>query len=140
MKEINQIVLTKNISVKDSVFSKGTLFKRLLKENSVGIEFTGMFTEKSTDFFDCKNFNELIKFIEKINLSNNQVDHPEHYGGKDNPYEVIKIINATGMDFCLGNAIKYILRAGKKDQSKEIEDLEKAEWYLKEKISQLKNK
>ena len=42
------------------------------------------------------------------------VDHPPHYGGQSNPYEAIKIIEAHGLGFHLGNAIKYILRAGRK--------------------------
>jgi Protein of unknwon function (DUF3310) len=69
------------------------------------------------------------------------VNHPMHYGGENNPYEAIKVIEACELDFCLGNSIKYILRAGKKDADKEIQDLEKAKWYLDRKISQLnKNK
>jgi hypothetical protein len=59
-----------------------------------------------------------------------QVDHPHHYGGKDNPYEAIKVIEAWGLGFCLGNAIKYISRAGKKDSGKTLEDLKKAFWYM----------
>lgn len=63
------------------------------------------------------------------------VAHPAHYGG-DTTYEVIKVLHAWGLEgsFCLGNAIKYIARAGKKDASKELEDLKKARWYLDEKI------
>lgn len=64
------------------------------------------------------------------------VDHPEHYGG-DSTYETIKVIEAWNLDFCLGNAVKYISRAGKKDKSKTIEDLQKAIWYLERKIKQL---
>ena len=64
-------------------------------------------------------------------------DHPTHYGGADNPYEVIKVIEAWWLDFHLGNAVKYIARAGKKDPAKEIEDLEKARWYIDRKIAQL---
>ena len=65
-------------------------------------------------------------------MSKEQVNHPEHYGGKDNPYEAIKIIDAMGwgMDFCLGNALKYIVRAGKKDDNSTKQDLNKAIWYL----------
>lgn len=69
-------------------------------------------------------------------MSNN-VNHPNHYGGQDNPYEAIKVIEAWELDFCLGNAIKYISRAGKKDHRKIKEDLEKAKWYLERKISQI---
>lgn len=61
------------------------------------------------------------------------VDHPEHYGG-DKTYETIKVIDAWDLDFCLGNAVKYISRAGKKDPEKTIEDLKKAIWYIEHKI------
>lgn len=57
------------------------------------------------------------------------VNHPAHYGGGDNPYEVIKVITAWGLDFSLGNAVKYIARAGKKTSSP-LEDLKKARFYL----------
>jgi hypothetical protein len=70
-------------------------------------------------------------------MSNEQVNHPKHYGGADNPYEAIKVIEAWELDFCLGNTVKYISRAGKKDPGKELEDLKKAEWYLKRRIDQL---
>jgi len=69
-----------------------------------------------------------------------QVNHPSHYGGKKNPYEVIKIIRALALGFNLGNSLKYIARAGKKNPDKYIEDLEKALWYLQDEIEYLKNK
>lgn len=68
------------------------------------------------------------------------VNHPAHYGGEDNPYEAIKVIEEWGLGFCLGNAVKYISRAGKKDPAKEIEDLEKAVWYLQREIEKLKER
>jgi len=68
------------------------------------------------------------------------VNHPQHYGGKENPYEAIKVIEAWNLDFCLGNTVKYISRAGKKETDKTIQDLEKAVWYLNRKIEQLKSK
>ncbi len=58
------------------------------------------------------------------------VNNPEHYGGKQNTYEAIKVIEAWGLNFHLGNVIKYISRAGKKDKTKYKEDLLKAKWYL----------
>jgi hypothetical protein len=68
------------------------------------------------------------------------VNHPNHYGGESNTYEVIKIIEALEMDFHLGNTFKYIARAGKKETDKEIQDLKKALWYLQRKIDLLENK
>ena len=67
-----------------------------------------------------------------------EVNHPERFGGKDNPYEVIKVIEAWDLCFYLGNVVKYIGRLGKKDD--EVQELEKAMWYLKRKIEKLKNK
>ena len=62
------------------------------------------------------------------------VDHPPHYGGKDDPFEAIKVIKAWGLGFCLGNTVKYISRAGKKSPETMLEDLEKARWYLDREI------
>lgn len=54
------------------------------------------------------------------------VNHPSHYNqGK---YEVIDVIKDWKLDFCLGNVIKYIARAGHKNNIKE--DLQKAIWYI----------
>jgi len=65
---------------------------------------------------------------------------PSHYGGANSTYEVFNVLEAWGLDkdFYLGNVIKYVARAGKKDKSKELEDLEKAEVYLKRRIAELK--
>ncbi len=67
------------------------------------------------------------------------VDHPDHYGGKGNLYEAIKVIEAWDLDFHLGNVVKYVERAGKKDPTKEVEDLRKARWYLDRAIEQRVN-
>lgn len=69
--------------------------------------------------------------------NNEAVNHPDHYGGKDNPYEAIKVIEAWNLGFNLGNTAKYISRAGKK--ARRIEDLKKARWYLDREISNLEN-
>jgi hypothetical protein len=69
-----------------------------------------------------------------------QVNHPQHYGGAENPYEAIKVIEAWDLGFCLGNTVKYISRAGKKETDKTVQDLEKAKWYLEREIQKLKTK
>lgn len=65
-----------------------------------------------------------------------KLNQPDYYGG-DSPYEALKIIFHFNMSFCLGNVLKYIIRAGKKDPSKEIEDLKKAKVYLEREIERL---
>jgi len=62
------------------------------------------------------------------------VRNPDHYGGASNPYEAIKVIEHWKLDFHLGNTVKYISRAGKKDPTKEVEDLRKAMFYLDRRI------
>ena len=69
------------------------------------------------------------------------VNHPGHYQfGDNNVYEAIKVIESWGLDFHLGNTVKYISRAGKKNPDKEIEDLKKAMFYLDRKIKNLEKK
>ena len=74
----------------------------------------------------------------KSNNSKNWVDHPDHYGGKNNPYEAIKVIEAWDLNFSLGNVLKYVSRAGKKSDNT-VEDLKKAVWYLNREIERLNN-
>ena len=68
------------------------------------------------------------------------VNHPNHYGGENNIYEAIKVIDAWELGFSLGNTVKYISRAGKKNSDKELEDLKKAKWYLDHHIKNLESK
>lgn len=62
------------------------------------------------------------------------VNHPGHYGG-DTLYETIKVIEAWGLGFNLGNAVKYVSRAGRKGNA--LEDLRKAQFYLNREIARL---
>ena len=64
------------------------------------------------------------------------INHPKHY--TDGKIEVIDFIEDKNLNYHRGNCIKYIARSGKKDPSKEIEDLEKALWYLQREINRLK--
>jgi hypothetical protein len=60
-----------------------------------------------------------------------EINHPAHYGG-DSTYEAIKVIEAWDLGFNLGNAVKYVARAGKKGSR--LQDLQKAAWYLNREI------
>lgn len=74
--------------------------------------------------------------IENIDKLPDMVNHPTHY--TDGGIETIDFIESKKLDYYTGNAVKYISRAGKKDASKEIQDLQKAIWYINRKISKLK--
>lgn len=71
------------------------------------------------------------KYYKKVE----QVDHPEHYNYGE--LEAIDVIEDWDLGFHLGNVVKYISRAGKKDKNTEIQDLKKALWYLSRKIEKL---
>ena len=55
---------------------------------------------------------------------------PAYYGGEDNAYEAIKVINAWNLGFELGNAVKYICRAGKKPGNEYVNELKTARFYV----------
>ncbi|GAB2702499.1 hypothetical protein BKA24_001668 [Microbacterium marinum] len=63
--------------------------------------------------------------------STDAVNHPSHY----TRFPGVEVIDLTEhLNFCRGNAVKYIARAGAKDPAREIEDLEKARWYIDREI------
>ena len=63
------------------------------------------------------------------------IDHPSHY---NQGIETIEYIESWSMNFNTGNVIKYVTRAGYKDN--QLEDLKKAMWYLQREIDRLENK
>lgn len=71
-------------------------------------------------------------------MSEEKVNHPIHYGGENNIYETIKVIEAWDLNFNLGNTVKYISRADKKGNN--VEDLRKAAWYLEREIRKLEGR
>lgn len=77
-------------------------------------------------------------------MDNERVNHPKHYTSHPSGVECITITEHH--DFCIGNAIKYLWRAGLKkedgidDYTKKIEDLEKAIWYIQREITLLQSR
>ena len=111
----------------------------LLKERYE--KFDGCYTDVSDEIVN-ENYeivfgDEKPDFLEKeLNIpSNDPVNRPSHY--TDGKIEVIDFIEDKKLGFCLGNAIKYIARAGKKDPTKEREDIKKAIWYLNRYLKEL---
>lgn len=82
------------------------------------------------DIADHKNASQLKPGAELTN-------HPTHYGS-DDCIEVIKVIHAWGAGYNLGNVLKYICRAGKKEANY-LQDLTKALWYLQNEIEHLES-
>lgn len=73
---------------------------------------------------------KIVEFddIDDFKSNTDQVNYPSHY--TDGNIEVIDFIEDKKLGFHLGNAVKYIVRAGKKDSSKTKDDIKKAIWYL----------
>lgn len=71
----------------------------------------------------------------------NEIDHPEHYNQHPSGVECIDI--AEHYDFCIGNVIKYVWRAGLKShhgytsEESRLQDLKKARWYLDREIVEI---
>lgn len=113
------------------------------------IEEKGLFLKRETDAFDNVRFRvSTMPFLEdeEINVprgtmdSESRVEHPNYYK-LSNGIEVLDIVR--DLPFNIGNVVKYVIRAGKKkeaglsDKQKQIEDLEKAKFYLEDAIKQL---
>ena len=73
---------------------------------------------------------EQAQAIAQSELGADFINHPPHYTSHPSGIECIQI--TEHMPFCLGNAIKYIWRAGLKGNA--IKDLEKAKWYIEREI------
>lgn len=71
-----------------------------------------------------------------LNMKHDNVNYPQHY--TDGSIEVLDFIEDKKLNFHRGNAVKYICRAGKKSKETEIEDLQKAVFYLNREIKNLK--
>jgi len=67
---------------------------------------------------------------------NDAVNNPKHYTSDKSGVECIDI--SENWSFCLGNALKYLWRSGKKDGEPNVKDLEKAKWYIEREISRIK--
>lgn len=80
---------------------------------------------------------DLPSFIQE--QENDCIHSPKHYTWLKEKCGIEVLDITRHMDFDLGNAVKYILRAGRKDPKKYVEDLEKAIFYLQDKIKQLKH-
>ncbi len=68
-------------------------------------------------------------------MSDDRVNHPSHYTGHPSGIECIQVVEH--MTFNVGNAVKYLWRAGVKSETTHLEDLRKAAWYINREIERL---
>ncbi len=100
-----------------------------------------LFREYGAEEYWCKKCRKFFPLhviqihdlIHHPSMDDDSINHPSHYTSRG-----IECIQVTEMfNFCRGNAIKYIWRAGEKSKDTEIEDLKKAVWYLEREIKRL---
>ena len=126
--------------IHDTIINKELAFNRgkFYYSNYDGKSIYG----ENNKLYNINDFNFNNSFM---SISNEKVDHPRHYSYLKELCGIEVIDITRHLDFDLGNAIKYILRSGHKEESsmtnkeKEIEDLQKAVWYLNDKIKMLEN-
>ena len=106
------------------------VFKAIKKEKAENMATKKKTSNEEEYIIPEERIKEMMKQEESVN-------HPSWYGSEDDPYETIKVIQAWGLNFPLGNAIKYISRAGKKDPTKTVEDLRKALFYIQYEIDRI---
>ena len=124
-------------NIGDDIFFEGTVYtvemkvedRYIIKDKTFGLYFGVSREEIEKGAKPIENQKEETS-MEKTNVSN-AVEHPSYYQGN---IEVIDFIEDKGLGFNLGNCIKYISRAGKKNPEKLLEDLKKARWYLDREI------
>lgn len=75
--------------------------------------------------------------MELTEIKTDEIHHPAHYCFRK--YEPLKVIQDWELSFCLGNVIKYLARAGRKDGNSKLQDLLKAKQYLEFDIEDLEN-
>lgn len=91
---------------------------------------------------DLKSGSTIVQFPAKMENQHDPVNHPSHYTGHPSGVECIDVTQHYG--FCIGNAIKYLWRAGLKEDAgkdhieKQIEDLQKSVWYINREIENIK--
>lgn len=118
-------------------------FKKIVKEN--GRDYDKLMERVLQAKFTIYDFlSKKISFKEEvISREHDSVNHPSHYTQHPSGVECIEI--TRHYCFSIGNAIKYLWRAGLKrdaaleDKQKEIEDLKKAVWYINDRIKQLED-
>lgn len=134
----------KDFYIEDMKFASTGDIVRLLQDGTTVVNTNG--GQKVTymqGILRDENFFVEFKPVKVETPVEDNVNHPKHYTSHPSGIECIEI--TRHYCFAIGNAIKYLWRAGLKvdagltDKQKEVEDLEKAVWYIKDRIKQLKN-
>lgn len=135
--EENDMTYKEFVNKMDKYFSSVTGFSPDKKPNNI-MSTDGELKQWQEEIMERNSIMSRAEMKEFLKPKNDPVNHPSHY--TDGQIEVIDFIEDKKLGFHLGNAVKYIARAGKKDPAKTVEDLEKAIWYINRYIEDYKQK
>ena len=131
--EYRKMLKKEGISIDTLPLDIVTRINELILDDKMIKPTAGWSSINKVDLGICEAIQDWIK----VNpVKKEAVNHPSHYGGAENPYEVIKIVEALKLDFVEGNILKYTLRYKDKNG---LEDLRKAKWYLERLIQRIEN-
>lgn len=141
---MKEYLCIKDFYIEDSMFAAKGDHVTLLPDNTTIVNTNGK--QRATHMAGILNNKNHFTPVVAPSVSDNKenkVNHPSHYTWLKDLCGIEVIDITRHMDFCLGNAVKYILRAGHKSEEgysnrqKEIEDLKKAVFYINDRINQL---
>lgn len=133
--KVGDIVIVPKTNLCSALINKGTSLKVICDYTTY---FDAMEENGGVWAFDFKewekaeNENQLKNIIKE-----DVVNMPKHYQSKTGKIQAIEVIEEFSLGYNLGNVVKYVLRAGKKDPAKHIEDLRKSVFYLQREIKNL---
>ena len=129
------------LCTKDALIDNQLAFKKGYIYNCID---EGILLGNNSISYNIKNcILDYENYFQENDIKKDNVNHPSHYSWLKDKCDIEVIDITRHLDFDLGNAVKYILRAGKKQDAslsgveKTVEDLKKAIWYINDKIKQL---
>lgn len=143
---MKEFICKKDYYIEDVKYAQVGDHILLLPDNTTVVNTNGHKVERLPDIIkDTEYFTPTFETCSTSNVKVDMVNHPSHYTWLKERCGIEVIDITRWLDFNIGNAVKYLLRAGHKtekgltNKDKTIQDLEKAIWYITDKINQLKS-
>lgn len=143
---MKEFICKKDYYIEDVKYAQVGDHILLLPDNTTVVNTNGHKVERLPDIIkDTEYFTPTFETCSTSDVNVDMVNHPSHYTWLKERCGIEVIDITRWLDFNIGNAVKYLLRAGHKtekgltNKDKTIQDLEKAIWYITDKINQLKS-
>lgn len=143
---MKEFICKKDYYIEDVKYAQVGDHILLLPDNTTVVNTNGHKVERLPDIIkDTEYFTPTFETCSTSDAKVDMVNHPSHYTWLKERCGIEVIDITRWLDFNIGNAVKYLLRAGHKtekgltNKDKAIQDLEKAIWYITDKINQLKS-